>query len=138
MQGCFSGQVKRHPREGGLVWGGARNAADGLIDNQSFDFWFDLKFKEPGWAVKKYRQQSPTIANNRQQPPTAKAEGRRHTFAGAEALGHTFAGGKAPGSCFLSSFLFLIHSWFEYRTGSRGVHVPGERDFQDRMLKAKR
>jgi hypothetical protein len=37
---------------------------DGLIDDQSFDFWFDFKLKGPGWLVKKYRQQSPTIANS--------------------------------------------------------------------------
>jgi hypothetical protein len=56
--------VERPPSEGGAVWGGARNVVDGLIDDQSFDFWFDFKLKGPGWLVKKYRQQSPTIANS--------------------------------------------------------------------------
>jgi hypothetical protein len=73
---------------------------------------------------------SPTIANNRQQSPTAKAERRGHTLAPtiAEALAASTL--KRPVPDFFSSFLFLIHSWFEHRIGSRWVHVPGERDFQ--------
>jgi hypothetical protein len=38
---------------------------------------------------------------------------------------------KDPVAGFLSSFLFsILHSWFEHRTESRGIHVPGELDFQ--------
>jgi hypothetical protein len=67
---------------------------------------------------------SPTSANKRQQSPTsANSEGN--------VAGSTSAGAEAPGSGCLFSFLCLIvHSWCEYRTGWRRVHVPGERDFK--------